>query len=98
PLAAEEARLDAPHTDNVVRDRFVEGDETPRVDAQALARVERHLDDRSAAVDEALAVAFELLQDEAFAAEEPRADLLRERDIDVHVADRAEKRVLLTEH
>ena len=52
---------------------------------------------RAAGVHEAEAVAFELLHDEAFAAEQADADLLLERDADRHAARRAEERVLLAD-
>ena len=52
---------------------------------------------RAAGVDEAEAVAFEPLHDEAFAAEQADAELLLERDADRHAARRAEERVLLAD-
>jgi hypothetical protein len=48
-------------------------------------------------VDERQAVALELLQDEALAAEQPGADLLLQGDADLDAAGRAQKRVLLAQ-
>ena len=60
--------------------------------------LELQRDDGAAAVDEQIAGALHLLQDEAFAAEEAGAEPLRERDAQVDVADGAEERVALAEH
>ena len=48
-------------------------------------------------VNEAESVALQTLHDEAFAAEQPDADLLLKRDTDRHTAGRTEKRILLTD-
>ena len=56
------------------------------------------LDDRAAGVDEGEAVALELLQDEALAAEEAGAELLLEGDADRDPLRGAEEGVLLAEH
>ena len=52
---------------------------------------------RAAGVHEAEAVAFQLLHDEAFAAEQTDADSPLERDADRDAARRAQERVLLTD-
>src|SRR6185295_12266517 len=96
-LAAEQARLDAADPLDVVIDPFVEGDEAAGVDLQPLAWLELEGHDRPAAVDEELAAAGHLLEDEPLAAEEAGAEPLGERDADVDVAGGAEKRVTLAE-
>ena len=53
--------------------------------------------DVAAGVHEAQAVAFELLHDEALAAEQADAELLLERDADRHAARGAEERILLAD-
>ena len=59
---------------------------------------ERPLDDRAAGVHEGEAVALELLQDEALAAEQAGAELALERDADRDPLGRAEEGVLLAQH
>ena len=51
----------------------------------------------AAGVDEGQAVAFELLHDEAFAAEQAGADLLLEGDADRDALGGAEERILLAD-
>ena len=53
--------------------------------------------DGAAGVHEAQAIAFELLHDEAFAAEQADADLALEGDADRDAARGAEERVLLAD-
>src|SRR5690606_30276602 len=97
-LAAEQRRLDAAHALDVIAHARIERDETPRIDLERLTRRERNLDHSAARVNEDLAGALELLQDEAFPAKEARANPLREGDGDVDVAPGTQERVLLTEH
>src|SRR5262249_53589765 len=91
-FAAEDRRLDAADELDVVVDGRTERAQTAGVAAQLLARRELHRNDGAAAVDEHVAVAFETLQNESFAAEKPRAEALGELDVDVDLPRRAEKR------
>src|SRR5690606_31881859 len=75
----------------------LERDEASGIEAQRLARCEIARHDRSAGVDEREALAFELLQDEALAAEQAGTDLLVPRDADGDALRGAQKRVLLTQ-
>ena len=77
----------------------LEGDQAAGVEAQRLAGRERRARTmRAAGVDEGEAVAVELLQDEALAAEEAGAELLLEGDADRDALGGAEEGVLLAEH
>ena len=62
-----------------------------------LPRRELEALDRPAGVNEAEAVSFEPLHDEALAAEQADADLALERDADGYAARRAEERILLAD-
>ena len=68
------------------------------IDAQRFAGGQLTLEHRAARMAEGHAVAFELLHDEAFTAEEARAELLLEGDAERHAFGRAQKRVLLADH
>src|SRR6185503_972627 len=91
PLAPEQHRLDAAHELDVVVDARLHGHDAARVHAQRLAGGEGALLERAARVHEAPAVALELLEDEALAAEQPGAEALRERDADRHALRRAQE-------
>jgi hypothetical protein len=96
-FAAEDHRLDAAHAHDVVVHRLRKGHEAARVDVQLLAGCELALDQRAARVHEHQPVAFELLHDEALAAEEAREEALLERDADRHTLRGGQERVLLTD-
>src|SRR5690606_20557674 len=96
-FAAEERVLEAADELDVVRDRGWERDDAAGVDADRLAGGEVAADDGPAGVDEGESVAREPLQDEALAAEEPRAQLAGEGDLDLDTVRGAEERVLLAE-
>ena len=96
-FAAEQRRLDPADELDVVVDARLQRHQAAGVDAQRLAGREIEVMNRAAGVHEAQAVAFELLHDEAFAAEQPDAELLLERDADRDAAGRAEERVLLAD-
>src|SRR5581483_536218 len=82
PFAAEQHRFQVARPLDVELDVLRERDDAAGVHAQPLAVVQLALDDAAAGVDEGHAVALELLQDEAFAAEEAGAEPLLEGDAD----------------
>ena len=81
---------------HVVVDAVGEGHQATGVDPQRLA-IQLAADQRAAGVDEDQAIALELLQDEALAAEETGAQALGEGDADPGAIGCAEERVLLAE-
>ena len=96
-FAAEDHRLHAADADDVVVDGLRQRDEAARVDVQLFAGFELALDERAARVHEHEAVAFELLHDEAFAAEQAGEHALLKRDADRHAFRGGEERVLLAD-
>src|SRR5262249_47330528 len=94
---AEERRLYTADELDVVVDRRLQRHQATRVDAQRLSGAELQRVDHAASVGEAETVAFQLLHDEAFAAEQADTDLLLERDADGHTLRGTEERVLLAD-
>src|SRR5581483_5838197 len=80
---------------DVVRHGIGHRDDAACVDAQLLTRGEIEIEHVAARVQKDEPLAGDLLQDEALAAEESRAELLREGDGEIDVADGAEERVAL---
>src|SRR5690606_27389978 len=79
-VAAEQRGLEPADPLDVVRDARLERHEAAGIEAQRLSRCEIARHDRTAGMNEREALAFELLQDEALAAEQAGADLLVPRD------------------
>src|SRR5262245_45392053 len=96
-FSAEERRLDPADELDVVVDAGLQRHQASRIDAHRLTGSEIEVVDRAAGVHEAEAVAFELLHDEALAAEQADAERVLERDADRHTAGRAQERVLLAD-
>ena len=88
PLAAEKRGLDLAHELDVVADRRLQRDQAAGVHAQHLAGPQVERVHHAPGVREAEAVAFQLLHDEALAAEQADADLPLERDPDRHARGR----------
>src|ERR1044071_10267155 len=97
-LAAEECVAESADELDVVVDSVGHRHDAAGVDAHRLARREVELEHVAAAVQEHESLSAQLLQDEAFAAEESRTESLRECDREIDVADRAEGRVSLTKN
>src|SRR5213076_759164 len=97
PFAAEQRRLDAADEFDVVLYRRIERREAAGVDAQLLARLELHRNNRAAAVNEHVAGAFEPLKDEPFAAKEAGAEAFGELDVDVDLSGGAQERIALAQ-
>ena len=96
-FTAEQRRLDAADELDVVVDARLQRHQAARCRRAASRRREIEVLDGAAGVHEAQAVAFELLHDEALAAEQADAELLLERDADRDAAGRAQERVLLAD-
>ena len=97
-FAAEDRGLDAAHELDVVLHGFVEGDDAARVHLELFARAKSELHEIAAAVDEDRSGSGEPLEDEAFTAEEPGAELLDKRDVELHRGLREQEAVALHEH
>ena len=98
PFAAEQCRFDAGDALDVVVHRRLERHQTARIHPELLARCQIDRVQRPGGVEKGETVTLQLLQDEAFAAEEARADPAGEGDGDVDAARGAEEAVLLREH
>src|SRR5207342_708759 len=85
-FAAEQHALDAADRAHVHVDGVVESHDTTGVDVEAFARAQFAFDHGAAGVHEHPAVAFQLLHDEALAAEQAGEDLALEVDADLHAA------------
>ena len=96
-FAAEQRIAESADELDVVIDRLAIDTMQPVSTRSCLAGREVELQHVAAGVQEHQALSADLLQDEAFAAEQPRAESLRERDRQIDVADRAEVRVALRE-
>src|SRR5690606_34917534 len=96
-FAAEQHALDPADSLDVHVDAGVERDHAAGVDVDAFARGELALHHRAAGVHEHPAVAFELLHDEALAAEQAGEDLALEVDADRHAACAGQEAVLLAD-
>ncbi len=79
-FAPEESGLDPAYELNIVIDRLIESNDTANADLKPFGGTEIELDKVAACVDEDRAGANELFKDEAFTAEEARAEPLDQRD------------------
>lgn len=96
-FTAEEHALEVAGPLDVVVDGRFEGDQAAGVDPQGFV-VELALDHGTAGVDEGEAVAAQLFEDEAFAAEEADAEFAVEGDVQLGAEGGAEEGVLLAQH
>src|SRR5436309_3830474 len=94
-FAAEKRVAESADELDVVVDRLRHRDDASRIDAQLLARREIELEHVAARVQKYQSLSADLLQQKSFAAEQPCAESLRERDGQIDVADRTEVRVAL---
>src|ERR1700741_4202119 len=97
-FTTEEGVLETAHVLNVVVDSVTQEDEAAGNDAHLPPRLEADPQHVPAGVEKNEAVAGQLLQDEAFPAEQSRAESLRECDGEIDVADAAEECVALGEN
>src|SRR5690606_2609478 len=94
---AEQHALDAADRTHVHAHAGVVADHAAGIHVDALARAQFALDHAAASVDEHPAVAFELLHDEALAAEQAGEDAALEVHPDLHAARAGEETVLLAD-
>src|SRR4029079_5766226 len=97
PFTAEQRALDVADVLNVVVDARLARHETSRSHTQRFTRLQLAPMNRAARMDEQKTVALQPLENESLAAEEARAEPLRERDTDAHALRRTQERVLLRE-
>ena len=94
-LAAEQSPLDAADQLNIVIHRFLERHDAARFDLQPFARRQREFQMIAARVDERGARPREFFQNESFAADQPRAQPLRESDVERDTRLRAQETITL---